>query len=81
MYSIYVETSVIGMIACRNHSEVKLAARQEVTRKWWSTAAQRYELFISQLVVDECQAGDPTAAAERMNLIGSIQLLQTSQEV
>ncbi len=81
MFSIYVETTVIGMVAGRNHPDWKLAARQELTREWWSTAAERYELLISQLVLDECLAGDPMAAEERMTLIRNIPLLKTSPEV
>lgn len=39
-----------------------------------------YELFVSQLVLDECQDGDPIAAAERMTALAGLPLLHQSSE-
>jgi predicted nucleic acid-binding protein len=81
MDTVYIETTVVGNIAGRLHPDPLIAARQTVTRKWWTTAAQRYRLLASQLVIDECDAGDPTAANERLTAIQGIQLLDTSDAV
>ena len=64
MDSVYLETTVVGNIAGCVHPDPVVAARQTVTCRWWDTAAARYELFVSELVIDECNGGDPTAAAE-----------------
>ena len=37
-----------------------------------------YDIFASELVVDECNAGDPTAAAERLLVLNGIRLIQSS---
>ena len=45
------------------------------------TAAKRYRLLASQLVIDECSAGDPTAAQERLVAINGMEMLDTSDAV
>jgi len=76
MQTVYLETTVIGSIAGRLHPDAIIAARRQITRRWWATAASRYELFVSELVLDECGAGDPVAAAERMTELEGIALLE-----
>lgn len=81
MDSVYLETTVVGNIAGRLHPDLTIAARQRLTRNWWATAAARYELFISQVTVDECAAGDPDAASERLEVIRSLPLLDETDAV
>ena len=81
MDTIYVETTVVGSLAGRMHPDPLIAARQTATRKWWKSASQKYRLLISELVIDECNAGDPTAAAERLAVINGIDLLDASEDV
>jgi hypothetical protein len=80
MQSVYVETTVIGNIAGRIHPDPLMAARQAKTRAWWDTATTRYDLFVSDLVVEECSAGDPTAARERLDVIDAVPLLETPDD-
>ena len=75
MQSVYLETTVVGNIAGRVHPDLAMAARQSVTRRWWDTAQDRYDLFVSALVIDECNGGDPTAASERLAVIGNLPIL------
>lgn len=77
MQSVYVETTVIGNIAGRLHPDPLVAARQTFTRRWWDTASSRYELFVSDLVTDECSAGDSDAAAERLAVLAGLPLLES----
>lgn len=79
MESLYLETTVIGNIAGRLHPDPLISARQTVTRKWWDTAASRYELFAAELVIEECSAGDPNAAAERLVVLSDIPLLESPE--
>lgn len=79
MDTVYVETTVVGNISGRLHPNPMIAARQQVTRTWWMTAPSRYSLFVSQLTVDECGAGDPDAASERLHLIRDLPLLDESE--
>lgn len=66
MTRVYVETTIIGYLASRRRDEVIFQARQELTRIWWDARRMDYEVVASQLVVDECAAGDEEAASERL---------------
>jgi hypothetical protein len=81
MESVYLETTIVGHIAGRMHPDAFVATRQQVTRDWWHGVAPGYELFISQLVIDESSEGDPSAAAERLEVIKDIDSLESSEDV
>ena len=75
MGTVYVETTVIGSIAGRIQPNAAIAVQQQISRNWWSTAANRYRLVISQLTIDECAAGDSDAAKERLDVIRGIDVI------
>jgi hypothetical protein len=52
-----------------------VAAHQQITKDWWETRRHAFDLYISQLVVDEAGAGDPAAARERLKVIEGLPLL------
>lgn len=81
MDSIYLETTIVGHIAGRIHPDPVVAARQQITRDWWQNEAPGYELFISQLVLEECSQGDPAAIAERLDVVKDLVLLDASNDV
>ena len=81
MDSVYIETTIVGHIAGRIHPNPMVAARQQMTRDWWRDEAVRYEVFISQVVLEECSQGDPSAAAERLEVVKDIDLLEASDDV
>jgi len=81
MDSVYLETTIVGHIAGRVHPDLFVAARQQITRDWWHNEAPGYEVFISQVVLEECSHGDPSAAAERLEVVKEIGLLEASDEV
>jgi hypothetical protein len=53
--SVYVETSVISYLTALPSRDVVAVAHQEITRAWWDGRA-RFELFISQTVLDASSA-------------------------
>lgn len=81
MDTVYLETTFVGHLAGRTHPDPVVAARQTTTRTWWASESARYELYVSRLVLDECAGGDPSAAAERLQEIQSIDLLAATTEV
>lgn len=58
-----------------------MAAHQLLTHKWWDTERTNYELVVSQYVIDEASAGDPTLAAERLQSLDGIPLLPDAPEI
>lgn len=70
----YVETSVISYLAARQSRDVVAAAYQEVTRGWWRSAPDRFDLVASELVVAEAGAGDSQAARPRPEMLEALSL-------
>jgi predicted nucleic acid-binding protein len=80
MDTVYLETTVVGSMAGRIHPNPDVASRQHKTRRWWATAKSTYDICISQLVLDECRAGDPSAAQERIDEVDGLTRLDVIEE-
>ena len=72
---VYVETSVISYLAARPSRDLITAARQQITHEWWRRRRPNFEVFVSQLVLDEARAGDPDTATRRAELLANSPLL------
>ena len=79
--SAYLETTVIGYLAMRNSRDVRVAANQISTHEWWVNHRPDFDIFVSQFVLDECDQGDPSAAAERRIYLNDIPVLDTTEDV
>ncbi len=78
--TVYIETSVVGYLTSWPQENVTVAGHQNTTRKWWSTAPERFELFVSQLVARECSDGDSNAMQQRLNSLDGIPVLPITPE-
>ena len=77
--ALYLETSVLGYLAARFSRDLVTAGRQQLTRAWWQTERNRYEIFVSPFVLDESEAGDAEAAAERAELLEGLPLIEPDE--
>ena len=75
MDSVYLETTVIGYLASRPSGDLITAGNQQVTRDWWDEHRHIFDLLVSQAVVEECNAGDPTAVDDRGVFLDAIAVL------
>ena len=80
-HSIFIETTIPSYYVSRPSRDVLQYARQELTREWWDDKRHEFELFTSQLVLEEASAGEPAKAAERIRLLDGIQLLDLNEPV
>ena len=78
--TVYIETTVIGYLTSWPRTDVTVAGHQNTTREWWRTAPDRFQLIASQLVVQECAAGDQQAALDRMDALKNVMLVPTTTE-
>jgi len=69
MESVYLETTIISYLAPRPSRDLLVAAHQQITHEWWSERRLQFDCYISQVVMDEVQAGDNDAAERRMEAI------------
>src|SRR5947207_562323 len=79
--TVYLETSIIGYLAMRPSRDLLVAANQQLTRDWWDNHRHKYEPVVSRFVSDECRAGDPTAAQERLDYLTGLPLIEITADV
>lgn len=77
---VYIEATFVSYLTARPSRDLVIAAQQQVTHEWWDKRRNDFELCISELVLDEASAGDPQAASERLAMLKSMTLLDTTQE-
>ena len=77
---VYIETSVISFLTARPSNNIVLAGHQSSTHEFWDKKGS-YELFISDLVIQECEKGDADCAQNRLEAITDIPALNIDREV
>lgn len=81
MSSVYIETTIPSYLTAWPAKNLIAAAHQAITRDWWELRRHRFELFTSQLVIEEASAGDSLAAQLRLGALRDIPLLSSSDKV
>src|SRR6266496_1795870 len=78
---LYLETTIPSYLTSRPSRDLIIAGHQQITRDWWEKRQREFQIYISQLVLDEASAGDPVAARERLKVLQSLPLLNITAEV
>jgi predicted nucleic acid-binding protein len=78
---LYLETTVPSYLTAWPSRDLIRAGHQQVTREWWQNRRGLFDIFISQLVVDEAAAGDSVAARERLAVLQDLPLLDITDDV
>jgi predicted nucleic acid-binding protein len=76
----YIETSVISYLTGRQSRDAIAAAHQQLTRDWWERRRQRFEIYVSELVVQEASRGDVSAARDRIEAITGYPVLRVNAD-
>jgi hypothetical protein len=77
---VYIETSVISYLSGRLSRDVIVVGRQEVTREIWPLLTEQFDCYISTLVREEIERGDPDAAGSRLDALTGVATLTISEE-
>jgi hypothetical protein len=77
---VYLETTIPSYLAAWPSRDLIMAARQQITREWWDARRDDFELFSSELVVDEASAGDSDAATRRLEALANIAILDSTSD-
>jgi hypothetical protein len=57
------------------------AGRQAITRQWWKTERQKYNLVVSEAVEAECIRGDPALAQRRREILDEVSLFHVGERI
>lgn len=77
---VYIETSIVSYASAWPSRDIETSARQQQARDWWSQERPQFDLVISQLTLDEASAGDATAAADRLQLLDGLPLVDINPD-
>ena len=78
---VYIETTVVSYLTARTSRDLLVAARQEATAEFWSRlGSSEFAPYVSTLVHQEVQQGDPEQAKRRVNALSSFTVLDVDQE-
>jgi hypothetical protein len=72
---VYIETTVASYLTARPSRDVVVAAHQELTIEWWAKHRQRFDLYISDIMLREAARGDALAASKRLAELAGIDVL------
>ncbi len=73
---VYVETTIVSYLTARGSRDLIVAAHQELTQEWWQRRRGEFELYCSQLVVQEASGGHKEAALRRLQVLRALSLLE-----
>lgn len=77
---VYLETTIPSLLVARPSQQAIVAANQEITKEWWQTRREQFELYVSELVIEESRQGDPQFAAARLKAMDECTVLTAIDE-
>lgn len=77
---VYIETSVVSYLVARPSKNIVIAAHQSSTLDFWN-CLHEYEVFISDIVIQEVSKGDETQAKLRCQIVDNFQILEIDDEI
>lgn len=66
---VYIETSIISYLVSRPSRDLLVNASQVMTREWWDNHRNSFDIFVSELVIEEIIRGDQQMATARIAVI------------
>ena len=77
--TVYVETTVVSYLTARPTADLVDAARRKVTVDWWETRRERFDLYASQVVVEEVSGEDREALMRRLAALAHVAVLTVTE--
>jgi hypothetical protein len=79
--SLYVESTIPSYVTAWDSRDVVILGKQVQTREFWNNKRHKYDLYISDYVLDEIRDGDPDAAQKRLNFVDGIPVYPKTPEI
>jgi hypothetical protein len=78
---VYVETSIVSYLTAHPSRDLIVVANQQITQEWWHMRRDAFDVFVSELVVQEAGGGDEVAARQRLQVLEGIALLKFDEAI
>ncbi|MCI0551967.1 MAG: type II toxin-antitoxin system VapC family toxin [Anaerolineae bacterium] len=77
---VYLETTIVSYFVARPSRDIVTAAHQQLTQEWWEGRKSDFDVFISQIVLEEARAGDEDAVKRRLEMLESVPIIEVNPE-
>lgn len=78
---VYLETTIPSYLAARPSRDIAVAGNQQITRDWWQSRRNVFDLFVSEFVIAEISMGHPEVAKRRLEIVKGLPTLFVTDEV
>jgi hypothetical protein len=78
---VYIETTIPSYLVARPSRDLLIAAHQQLTRDWWEWRGPAFDLYVSELVLEEAAVGDAVPAKKRLELLADIPVLALTEGI
>lgn len=77
---VYIETTVVSYLTARPSRDLVMTAHSQISQEWWDSRRLSFDLYTSQLVIQEASVGDEEMAKKRLEALNGIPILATNQD-
>ena len=78
--SVYIDTSVVSYLTARPTRDMRTATRQVETIEWWTMESRHFDLFSSEVAIEEGSRGNPDAAQRRVEVLREMTILTVTPD-
>lgn len=78
---LYMETTIPSYLTALPSRDLIVAGHQQITWDWWQKRKANFDIYISQFVLNEANAGNTEAAKKRLNVLDEFELLDINENV
>jgi hypothetical protein len=78
---VYLDSTIPSYHVSKPSRDKVILIHQELTKLWWENERENYELYISEVVIEEILNGDPVYAHKRRKLLEDVNLLDPLPEI
>ena len=76
-----METTIPSLLTARPSKQVEARAAQLTAKLWWEKMADRYSIFVSEIVHQEAAIGERSKSQQRLVIIESFPFLEINDDV
>ena len=73
--SVYVDTSAVSYLTARPARDLVTAVRQIETIEWWAFQSSHFEIFSSEVAIEEARQGNEDDAGRRLDVLSEMTML------
>jgi len=77
---VYIETSFVSYLTAPPSRDLIVASQQQVTHGWWLDRRLKFDLYISQLVIQEASKGEKQEAKDLLQILKTLKALELRKE-